>query len=300
MTPLLSVLRQPGQRRRSLRLFAGNLLGVFGAASAAVQFVGPLCPASSADPGRWTLAALGPCVVWAAVRARPLPRVRCEFKYPVMNVVVEPGDLFDRPEHLAVGFCDTFDTEPWPRGPISAASVQGQLLDRVYGGDLAKLDGALATALRGVRPAARPAGRDPWHHPRARRSVRYPIGTVAVLDDGPRLVFGVAYSRLGGDGVARSSVEELWLGLNRLWDAVYQRGQQEAVAIPLLGSGLARLDYLEAPDILRLILLSFVARSREHKVCRELRVLIRPEDLDRINLPGIADFLQSLGAAADR
>jgi hypothetical protein len=300
MSPLPRVLRQPGQSRRSLRLFAGNLLGAFGAASAAIQFVGPVFPASFADPGRWTLAAIGPCVLWAAVRARPRLRVRRAFTYPEMTVTVEPGDLFDRPEHLAVGFSDTFISEVWPDGPISPASVQGQLLARLYGGDAAKLDRALAAALRGVRPQVRPLRRERAELRRTgTSSVRYPIGTVAVLEDGPRRIFAVAYSRVGADGVARSSVEELWLGLNRLWDAVDQYSHEEAVAIPLLGSGLARLDYLEAQDILRLILLSFVARSRERKVCSALRVLIRPEELGRIDLPSIADFLQSLGAAAD-
>ncbi|HET9168905.1 MAG TPA: macro domain-containing protein [Actinospica sp.] len=296
MSPLLSVLRQPGQGRRALRLFTGNLLGAFGAASAAIQFFGPVFPSAFAQPGRWTLAAVGPCVAWAAVRARPRARVRREFRYPGMTVIVEPGDLFDRPEHLAVGFSDMFYTEVWPSGPISPESVQGQLLSRVYDGDVAKLDGALAAALRRVRPSVR----DRRNRRKAGGSTRYPIGTVAVLDDGPRLVFAVAYSATGADGVARSSVEDLWLGLNRLWDAVDSRGHQEALAIPLLGAGLARLHYLEAQDLLRLILLSFIVRSRERRVCRELRVLIRPEDLNRVDLPSIADFLQSLGAAADR
>jgi hypothetical protein len=213
-----------------------------------------------------------------------------------MTVLVEPGDLFERPEHLAVGFSDTFYSEVWPHGPISPESVQGQLLERVYGGDAARLSRALASALR----RARPAGTGRRDRRRVAGSTRYPIGTVAVLEDGHRLVFAVAYSSVRGDGVARSSVEELLLGLNRLWDAVDQRGHQEALAIPLLGAGLARLNYLEAQDILRLILLSFVVRSRERRVCRELRVLIRPEDLNRIDLPSIADFLQSLGAAAGR
>ena len=296
MSPLLSVLRQPGQRRRALRLFSVNLLGAFGAASAAIQFVGPVFPSAFAEPGLWTLAAVGPCLLWAAARARPRTHVRREFKYPGMTVLVEPGDLFERPEHLAVGFSDTFYSEVWPHGPISPESVQGQLLARVYGGDAARLSRALASALRRARPAG-PGRRD---RRRVAGSTRYPIGTVAVLEDGHRLVFAVAYSSVRGDGVARSSVEELLLGLNRLWDAVDQRGHQEALAIPLLGAGLARLDYLEAQDILRLILLSFVVRSRERRVCRELRVLIRPEDLNRIDLPSIADFLQSRGAAADR
>jgi hypothetical protein len=296
MSPLPSALGRPGQGRRSLRLFTGNLLGAFGAASAAIQFVGPVFPASFAEPGRWTLAALGPCVLWAAVRARPRLRIRREFTYPDMAVVIEPGDLFARPEHLVVGFCDTFDTDTSTQGLVSAASVQGQLLERIYGGDVRRLDGALAAALRGIRPVHRER-RD---RKRAGKLLRYPIGTVAVLEDGPRLVFAVAYSELGNDGLSRSSVEDLWLGLNRLWDAVYLHGQQGAVAIPLLGTGLARLDFLEAQDILRLILLSFVARSREQRVCRELRVLIRPADLNRIDMPDTAEFLRALGATADR
>lgn len=296
MSSLPGTLRRPGQGRRSLRLFTGNLLGAFGASAAVIQFVGPVFPAAFAEPGRWTLAALGPCLLWAAVRARPRLRIRREFAYPEMTVVIEPGDLFDRPEHLAIGFCDTFDTDTGTRGLVSAASVQGQLLERIYAGDLRRLDDAITAALRGVRPASRER-RD---RKRTGKLVRYPLGTVAVLEDGPRLVFAVAYSKLGNDGLSRSSVDELWLGLNRLWDAVYLHGQQRAVAIPLLGTGLARLDYLEAQDILRLILLSFVARSREQRVCRELRVLIRPEDLDRIDLPDTAQFLRSLGAATDR
>lgn len=42
---------------------------------------------------------------------------------PEMTVRVEPGDLFDWPGHLAIGFCDTFDTELSPQGLISAASM---------------------------------------------------------------------------------------------------------------------------------------------------------------------------------
>lgn len=271
-------------------------MGGFGAASALIQFLGPVFPAAYAQPGTWTVASLAPCVVWAAVRARPRTHVRSEFKYPGMAVVIEPGDLFERPEHLVVGFCDTFDTAISPDGPISAASVQGQLLDLRYGGNAERLDEELAAALRLTQPVAR--------EPRERKPLgklpRYPVGTVAVIGGGRQLVFGVAYSRLGNDAVARSTVEELWHSLNRLWDAIYLHGQQEAVALPLLGAGLARLNSLESQDILRLILLSFVARSRERRVCRELRVVIRPQDAGKIDLDEAAGFLRSLGAAGER
>jgi hypothetical protein len=282
-------------RGRRLRLFAGNLLAAFGAVSAVIQFVGQLFPRAFPQPGRVTLGAVALCVTWAAVRAYPRTRVHREFTRPDMTVVIERGDLFDRPEHLVVGFSDTFDTTVGAGGPVSAASVQGQLLDRLYGGNPEHLDRDLAAALRGVRPQSRERrDRKPLG-----KLTRYPVGTVAALGGGPRLVFAVAYSRLGNDGVAHSSVEDLWFSLNRLWDAVYQHGQQDSVAVPLIGAGLARLSFLGEEDILRLIVLSFVVRSRERRICRELRVVVRPGDLRKIDMPEVAAFLQALGAAAD-
>ncbi|CAM5508930.1 hypothetical protein STENM327S_09259 [Streptomyces tendae] len=106
---------------------------------------------------------------------------------------------------------------------------------------------------------------------------RYPVGTVAVL--GSRAAAGLPGSpdsRLGNDFVARSSTEELWLSLGRVWDAVYRHGQLDRVAVPLIGSGLSRLHGLDEESLLRLILLSFITHSRERVICRELRVVLAP------------------------
>ena len=282
--------------RRAYRLFAGNVLAAFGAVSAATQFLGQLFPTGLPHPGAMTFATLGLCVAWGVVRLPSRTQVHRTFKHPRMSVRIETGDLFERAEHLVVGFCDTFDTTISPDGPVHPASVQGQLLARLYGGDSPRLDQDLSAALAGIRPASmerrrlKPTG----------KLARYPVGTVALLDDGPRRVFAVAYSRLGNDGMARSSIEELWLSLNRLWDAVYRHGQQDAVAVPLLGAGLARLDFLHQEDILRLILLSFVTRSRERRICRELTVVIGPADAREIDMPEVAAFLRTLGASGDK
>lgn len=282
--------------RRVYRAFAGNVLAAFGAVSAVTQFVGQLFPAGLPHPGEVTLTALGLCVSWGMVRMPSRTRVHRTFKHPRMSVRIETGDIFEREDHLVVGFCDTFDTAISPDGPVHPGSVQGQLLARLYDGDRARLDHDLAAALAGSRPASVERRR----HKPVGKLARYPVGTVALLGDGPRHVFAVAYSRLGNDGMARSSVEDLWLSLNQLWDAVYQRGQQDAVAVPLLGAGLARLDFLHQEDILRLILLSFVTRSRERRVCRELTVVIQAADVREIDMPEVAAFLRALGAAGDK
>ena len=286
-------LRQRYHRGRRVRqVFARNSLAAFGGVTALDQFVGQLFPHGLPDPGATTAVSAGVCLAWGAVRARPTSRVRQEFRHPSMALVVEEGDLFDQPAHLVVGFCDTFDTASAAGFLISTSSVQGQLLLRRYGGDVHRLDVDLDAALAGTAPAA--------HENRADKEFgkldRYPIGTVAVLGTRPDLVFAAAYSHLGNDYVAASSVEELWFSLNRLWDAVHQYAQLERVAMPLVGSGLSRMDYLDQDSLLRLILLSFVARSREGVICRELRVMVRPADLQRINMPEVAAFLRTLAA----
>lgn len=283
--------RRYHRARRARQVFVRNTLAAFGSVTAVDQLVGQLFPYGLADPVATTTVSVALCLVWGAVRARPMSRVHQEFQHPNMVLVVEEGDLFDQSgHHLVVGFCDTFDTAPAAGLLINSSSVQGQLLLRRYGGDLHRLDAELLSALAGTEPSA--------HENRADKEFgkldRYPIGTVAVLGAHPELVFASAYSHLGNDYVATSSVEELWFSLNRLWDSVHRHAQLECVAMPLVGSGLSRMDYLDQDSLLRLILLSFVARSREGAICRELRVLVRPADLQRINMPEVAAFLRAL------
>ncbi|UWE11048.1 macro domain-containing protein [Actinacidiphila bryophytorum] len=283
--------------RRGRQVLLRNAMAAFGGLSAVLQFVAQFFPRSFPDSGPVAAVSLAACLVWGLSRARPVRRVRQEFRRPDMAIVVEEGDLFEQQDaSLVVGFCDTFDTASDGGAVIDGTSVQAQLLLRRYGGDVRRLDAALDTALGGIEPLARES--------RAGKPLgkldRYPVGTVAVLGARPRLTFATAYSRIGNDLVAASSVEDLWFSLNRLWDTVSRHARPEAVAMPLVGSGLSRLDHLDQESLLRLILMSFVARSREGAICRELRVVVRPADLARINMPEVAAFLRTLASGLDR
>lgn len=281
---------------RARRVFVRNAMAAFGGISAVLQFVGQLFPVHFPEPGPAAVGSVVLCLAWGLVQARPTSAVRQEFRRPDMAVAVEEGDLFEQSAHLVVGFSDTFDTASAGGVVINDASVQGQLLLRRYEGDVSRLDAELSAALGAVAPVAR---EDRDRKPLGKLD-RYAIGTVAVLGARPQLVFGSAYCRIGNDYVAGSSVEDLWFSLNRLWDAVHRHAQLECVAMPLIGSGLSRLDYLDQESLLRLILLSFVARSREGAICRELRVVVRPADLARINMPEVAAFLETLASGFER
>jgi hypothetical protein len=99
---------------------------------------------------------------------------------------------------------------------------------------------------------------------------------------------------MGNDLIARSSVDDLWLSLSALWESVFEEAQHGTIAMPLIGSGLARVDLLERQNLLRIILLSFLARSRKAVVCRELRVIIWPGDRHLIDMLEAEIFLRTL------
>lgn len=216
--------------------------------------------------------------------------VHHQLSSPDVEINIVAGNLFDQETHLVVGFSDTFDTSIEDDRIIHSASVQGQLLRQVYQGDQDRLDEQLAVALMGISPIFVEPRRDKPYG----KLARYPLGTVAVLGEPRRLIFAVAYGKMGNDLVARAPVEDLWHCYTSLWEAVYRRGQRGVLSVPLMGSGLARIDTLDRGNLLRLILLSFVAYSRLRIICHELRIVIYPDDIRRVDLAGLGNFLQTL------
>ena len=212
------------------------------------------------------------------------------------RVRVVRGDLFDQADgNLVVGFADTFDTLAGQDEVISAHSVQGQLVDRFFGGDTRLLDGRLRSGLRAITPLGTERAQD---KPKGKR-IRYPIGTVVPIAlDGGRRVFATAYSQLGNDLVARSDPAELRRALDALWPAVARYGLHKPVAVPVLGSGLARIVEARWEQLIGTIIDTFFAACRrEPRTAPELRIVIRAEDLPLIDLSMVGRHLEELAAA---
>lgn len=262
----------------------------FGLLSAVVQFAGQVFSIRFTYPAVLTGAAVLACLAWGVARAMPEYDLARDFRYPDVRVRIRVGDLFDEADHIVVGFTDTFDTDTSDDLVISRSSVQGQLLDRVYRNDRDKLDQSLATALSATMPASVEAAAD---KPVGKRQ-RYATGTVATLRDSNRMIFCCAYSRMGNDLVARSSTDLLWASLSSLWEAVAEQGRRRPVAMPLVGSALARVDSATREHLLRLILLSFVCASNARVVTSELTLVIHPNDVAKIDMVEAEAFLRSL------
>lgn len=190
---------------------------------------------------------------------------------------VVTGDLFDEQAAIVIGFSDTFDTATSDRKVISSESLQGQLIDRLYGGSVTELDRDLDTALTGKLHKREQRG------DKARGKLkRYNVGTVAVLERDGRKIFGVAVSRMGNNLIARSSYEFLQVSLDDLWATVRDQGSP-VVAMPIMGSGLARINTTR-DALLRQIIRSFRMELRKGPICRELRIIVHPSDLGAIDV----------------
>ncbi|WP_143145001.1 macro domain-containing protein [Streptomyces humi] len=228
--------------------------------------------------------------LWALMRSAPRQSIGRHFKQPDFSVTVKVGDLFAEQSDLIIGFTDVFDTSTEAGDIIAPRSVQAQFLDKVFSGDASALDAALEVALSG---AAIRESESEVSKPRGKRD-RYPLGTVAVVAKGANRYYCVAYSHMSNDLVARSSVDYLWQGLSSVWSAVASSGQLQPVAVPVLGSDLARVGSLGRESLIKMIILSFVASSRVSLISRKLTVVVHPSGADEVNLSEVQAFLGSL------
>lgn len=279
--------------KRGLRRLALHAFAFFGLVSAAIQFYSAVyAPTKSFDnPLGITLITAVAAVTYGLVQAWPRSRISHTFTSNNVTLNVVIGDILDYPGQIVVGFSDTFDTDTRDDKIISSKSLQGQLLSRRFNNDVISLDRAISFALRGVKPRNTEKKADK----RFGKLARYDIGTVAVIGSNPKeRIYCLAYSVMKNDLVAESTVHNLWCAVGQLWDEVYTYGQREPIAMPLIGTGLARINFLDRESLLRMTLLSFVARSREKLVCNELTVYIHPTDRDKINMLELEAFIRTL------
>lgn len=223
-------------------------------------------------------------VTYGLIRAWPRP-IKQEYNSPNIAIEIVKGDLFRQDCNIVVGTCDTFDTSV-PR-VIARNSVQGQALDRLYGGDTEQLDREIATALRGrtIEGSIQKTG----------KTDKYGVGAVATLRNASHRIYFLAYSEMNEDNEARSTPDGIWRSLASLWDEISRTANGTPVAIPVIGGGQSRLSQvMPAQDSIRFIVMSFMFASRTKKICDELRIVVRPSDFDRLDRLELQAFLSSL------
>jgi hypothetical protein len=277
------------RHKRSPRRYAGGFarrfleaMGVLSVVAGALALFAP----NLLKDQWWLLAAAGVLAAgWALFSLRQKdPEQR--FPSEGISIRLVEGDLFEQKASALVGMATTFDTEP---GIIDNGSVQGHLLHRIYGASQKRLDADLASALTGIGPVGtitKPGKQDV-----------YPIGTVAVLDGGAMIrYYCVAYTCMDEHNRAQGTVRGILDSLDSVWDAVDRNGNGEPICVPLLGQGQSRIPELTAEVAVRLIAFSFLLRARRGRFSKELRIVVHPNEIGKVDRAEFQSFLRSLVA----
>lgn len=274
------------RRRRFWRHFAVHAFSAVGFVAVLAGLYDVLFP----DVASKAAGVLVPVTIAIAIgygfwRAWPRP-IEQQYEGSNVKISVVRGNIFEQSaDHLVIGMSTTFDTGI-PH-IIARKSMQGQFMEIQYHGDRQALDRDLGAALSEVQPdgtIAKPGKMDV-----------YPVGTVAVLKEHTRCFFCVAYTEMDERNVARSSIENVWRSLDRLWHSAAVHANGGSIAVPVIGGGLARLSQiLPAQDAIRFMILSFMFASRRERVCDELKIVVLSDQYDRLDRLEIQAFLTSL------
>jgi hypothetical protein len=221
-------------------------------------------------------------------RARPRNTVQRRLPPSDLTVTVKVGDVLEQAGNVVVGSNDTFDTQ-LEQSVISPASVQGQLLQRVFR-DRDELDRQIAESLSGVQGVADP-------HKVFGKTTRYPKGTVAVVHHGTARFFLPAFASMTPDLPAKvtASLEDLQVSLIKTWESIGRAGQREQVHAPIIGSNMSRLG-LSHTLLAQMMILSFVAAAKTEGMSASLTVWIAESDADVVDIAEIDEWLRGLCA----
>ncbi len=229
--------------------------------------------------------------IWVLWRSRPRRQLEHTISGTNYKIRVKVGDLFEEVETnpdrvcLVVGTNDYFDTKL--DEIISRKAIDGQFIERYFRGDSSQLDEEIDKQLRAmhIRGETRPKP--------CGKELRYPLGTVIPIQQDHKLFLFTAFFHMNDKCVAESNAHELWGSLMTLWEAVKRHGKSREVIVPIIGSGLGRVN-LTRLVLAQLVLLSFVAASRQEKVTETMTLIIYRGDIDKISTEDLDEFVRSI------
>lgn len=236
--------------------------------------------------GAWGYVGLvGISLMIALVRSLPKKIIVHQLAGSDDTITIKIGDLFAERGHLVIGLNDVFDTEIGDI--ISNTSVQAQFLQTVYQGNRQQLDADIEQQLtahtsKGVTDPSKKRG----------RNIRYPIGTTLALRGSGRIYYLVAYGKMGADLRVIATGNDIWQSLQQLWEAMRLSAHLKEVAMPVIGTELARTG-LPCMTMIELILTSYIAAAKQQRITSNLVIVISRRNADQVDMDELEAFLRS-------
>lgn len=191
-----------------------------------------------------------------------------------ITLTLKFADIFDEATDWIVAVNEYFDST---LGDIVAlASLHGQVISRVYRGNVQNFRADVDAALVGYQGVTEPRLKG--------NPVKYPLGTVAIIQNGPHRIYLVALTKT--DPVtnrASSTVPIVWDALGEALAAADRVGNGDPLALPLIGNGRASLN-IAPQHLLRLIALKIVDAKRSHDLPRKVTICLSDDCFEHLDI----------------
>jgi len=214
---------------------------------------------------------------------RPVKKIA--YKYPGQDLIIEVriGNLFEVSGQKIISTNTTFDTDI-ANGIISAKSIQGQFTNIFYSGNLVALDAELNRGLMGISNSL--------IQKNGGKNLRYEFGTTVKINLSGQFFYWVAMADLNSNNNAKTSLRNVTAALDGLWEFIETKGEKLDTVIPLVGTGLGRLN-ISRKKLIAIIAQSFINASENQIFSNKLVIVIHPDDVEKsgLNLFEVKDLL---------
>jgi|GEM_PF-5791876 hypothetical protein len=171
-----------------------------------------------------------------------------------------------------------------------AKSIKSMVIQNYFGGDAEMLQKRISIELKSKLYTGQKDGK------------RYKLGTTVRLktDDGKKSFYFVANSHKLNNERVEVGEEGLSTTLSALWAFIDQNGAKEPIAVPLLGTGMGRIN-MQREEVFKEIIRSFIPSCTDKIYCERMTIVIQDEDVTKykIDVEKLVDFMRLQAQYAD-
>lgn len=222
------------------------------------------------------------CYAFAQIQRKKQIKIRISENF---QLSVNEGDLFDQKGVIVIPVNDYFDTHVGD-GIIDPKSVHGQFIENLFKDRIKELDDKITESLKsqglqGTEVAQRLNG----------KNKKYALGDCADVMDGGNRYVCVVTTEFDKDNIARLTRDKLSAVVSGLFNHLELVSGRDAVSMPVIGAGNARLNR-DAERILHYLIDYFDFSLSEKKILGGVKVII--PSAKTINLVRIASIFSKM------
>lgn len=239
------------------------------------------------DP--WVLVgALIVSFLFSVFQALPKSSYKKKFRSAKTSISIKVGSLLDEKENIVIGSSDFFD---FNYNQSVSVSLKSQMINKLFNNDVNYLNNLIQQSLRALQHLGQLDSTKVFGN-----TLRYPIGTVAVLPQGNRKIFLLIITKLkfiGSDKHTQSDPLLLNQALIGLWEKIKVEGRKEKFSVPVLGAGLSNVN-LSFLLTIQSIILSYASYCRSSTISEEMTIIVSPKDYNPRDFDEAVQFLDSI------